>query len=487
MSGSGSRRHVYDGRPVASPPSSRSGETNRPAGASAERSENLFRRALIPLLSAAHAAPPPTDLVLGDLQAGLLAVATLLASGFFAVFRRALQRSFPARVVAPLEETSPARARLEHLLDRAESLATSASALKLTADLGFVLLALALLAGAEERLTGLVLLQVLFVTVPLLLLFGELAPTMVERRFGDALLRALLPSFHMLQLPLQALVQPLNMARRLIARGLGVNEEPADTRRIVEDLRGVVAESEIRGDLADEAREIIENVMEFHDADVAEIMTPRTELDAVEASEGLDVAMRLIRERGHSRIPVYEGSLDHIIGVISARDLVQHLSEEQEKPATLAELCHPVHFVPETKLASALLTEFKGVKTKIAIVLDEYGGTAGIVTMGDVLAEIVGSWRDEFDADEPAPFLRLEGGGAEVVATEHVSDVNEELGLELPEGEDFETLAGFVLSELGRFPAVGESFVRDGHQFTIVEASDRRVIRVSIRPLSRSA
>jgi putative hemolysin len=119
----------------------------------------------------------------------------------------------------------------------------------------------------------------------------------------------------------------------------------------------------------------------------------------------------------------------------------------------------------------------------MAIVLDEYGGTAGLVTLGDVITEIVGDIHDEFDEDAPHSVQRLDDGSAEVDASLHVSDVNEELDLEIPDGEDFETLAGFVLSELGHFPKQGEVFQHDGVEYRVIEASDRRVLRVSIRPV----
>ena len=143
----------------------------------------------------------------------------------------------------------------------------------------------------------------------------------------------------------------------------------------------------------------------------------------------------------------------------------------------------PAVFVPETKLISELLQEFRRDKQKIAIVLDEYGGTAGLVTMGDILAEIVGEMGDEFDAEEEAIRI-LEDGVAEVQASERVSEVNEALDLNLPEEEDYETLAGFVLAHLGRFPKAGEVFVADDVEYTVTEANDRRVLGMRVRKLS---
>ena len=139
--------------------------------------------------------------------------------------------------------------------------------------------------------------------------------------------------------------------------------------------------------------------------------------------------------------------------------------------------------MPETKPVSELLTEFRREKIKIAIVLDEYGGTAGLVTLGDIIQEIVGDIQDEFDEVAPVPFRRLPDGRVEVSASLHVSEVNEELGTQIPEDGGFETLAGFVLARLGHFPKRGEIFAEDSFEYTVLEASDRRVIKVCLRPV----
>ena len=218
--------------------------------------------------------------------------------------------------------------------------------------------------------------------------------------------------------------------------------------------------------------------------DRAEVMTPRTEIDAVQVDTELEAAVQQVAASGHSRIPVYEGNLDRIVGVVSARDIIRALAEGKYGEAALRDLMRPAHFVPETKLVSELLTEFRHEKLKLAIVLDEYGGTAGLVTMGDILSEIVGEFPDEWDEESPAPVRHLGQGAAEVRASHRVSEVNEELGLEIPEEEDFETLGGFVLAELGHFPKQGESFLHGEAEFTVLEASDRRVLRVGVRRLA---
>jgi CBS domain containing-hemolysin-like protein len=216
-------------------------------------------------------------------------------------------------------------------------------------------------------------------------------------------------------------------------------------------------------------------------------MTPRTEVEGVEIGEGALAAARRLASSGHSRIPIYDGSLDTIVGVVTARDLLQVAADHGLEDSSLRSILRPAHFVPETKRVSELLSEFRREKIKLAIVLDEYGGTAGLVTLGDIIREIVGSIQDEFDEETSQPVRRLQNGSAEVDAALRVSEVNEELATEIPEDDGYETLAGFVLSELGHFPKRGEKFVAGGVEYAILDSSERRVHKVSVRRLPHRA
>jgi CBS domain containing-hemolysin-like protein len=276
------------------------------------------------------------------------------------------------------------------------------------------------------------------------------------------------------------LAWPFELVRRGVMRLFHLPEDIDATREIVAGLREVVADTEASGGLEETERQIIENVMQVRAVDVAAVMTPRTEIRAVSVGETVLAAARMAAEFGFSRLPVYEGSLDSIAGTVSARDLMQALAGEQGS-RDLRGLMRRAYFVPETKLIPELLAEFRRERVKLAIVLDEYGGTAGMITLGDVLAEIVGDIHDETDGDQPSPLRRMLDGSVEVTATLRVSEVNAELGLDIPEEADYETLGGFVLSELGRFPKRGEKFERGGAEFTILEANDRRVLKVRVR------
>jgi CBS domain containing-hemolysin-like protein len=412
----------------------------------------------------------------------LFALGALGLTTVFAILRAALLHSVPSRVLE-LARGEERRQRLRPHLERAESLATSASVYGLTCQILFVVFVWVLVGevlGGEGLSTSSMGLS-LVIAVPLLVVATESLPAALRGERSDRLLARVLPAFVVLQRPLAALVALLEATHRLLQRLLRIQERPASTREIVEGLRAVIEDSEREQDLAESERELIENALGFHDVDVAQVMTPRTGIHAVELQDGIGEVVRVIAETGHSRIPVYDRSLDRIVGVAYVQEILQALPGNGAKDRDLASLLRPVLFVPETKLASELLSEFRRKRQKVAVVLDEYGGTAGLVTMGDLVTELVGEMPAELGQRAPAPITRYPDGRVEVLGTMHVSEVNEELGLELPEEEDYETLAGFVLAELGRFPKKGERFERDGVAFVVSEASDRRVLRVELR------
>lgn len=412
----------------------------------------------------------------------LLALGALALTGLFGLLRAALLHSVPTRVL-DLAGTPARQARLRPLLERVESLATSASVFWITSQILFVVFVWVLVGevlGGEGLSTSSMGLS-LVITVPLLVFAGELLPSALRGERSDRFLAHMLVAFERTQRPLAALIVGIESSRSLVMRLLRIQERSTSTREIVEGLRAVIEDSEREQDLAESEREIIENALAFHDVDVAEVMTPRTEIHAVELSDGVQEVVRLIAETGHSRIPVFDKSLDRIVGVAYAQEILQTIARGETANQDLGSILRPVLFVPETKLASELLAEFRRKLQKIAVVLDEYGGTAGLVTMGDIVTELVGDMPGELGQQEPAPITRHPDGRIEILGTTRVSEVNGELGLDLPEEEDFETLAGFVLSVFGRFPSAGESFERNGLVFLVVEATDRRVTKVEIQ------
>ena len=415
----------------------------------------------------------------GTLEALPWAVGLLLCSFAFALLRSSLQFSRTARV-GSLARSEDERQRIESLLENVERLSSSASLLKVCCELLFVALVLGMMTGDGGMQWG-ALLGSVAIAGPALLFIAEFLPGAFARRYGDQLLLKVLPSFDVVQRPLQLIILVLDGLNSAIQRMLGVESETAETREIVEGLREVIEDSERRDDLNATERELIENVIEFSDVDVAEIMTPRTEIHGVDLEDGLREVIQVAASEGHSSIPVFEDNLDNIIGYVSARGIVQWLADGELESSNFRKNLRPVYFVPETKRVTDLLTEFRRGKRKMAIVLDEYGGTAGMVTLGDILREIVGDVGDEYDRDDPEPVHFTAPGVALIEASLRIPELNEAMELELSEEEDYETLGGFVLAEFGRFPRVGESFERGGTRYEVTDATDRRVLRVEVR------
>ncbi|MEC9373790.1 MAG: hemolysin family protein, partial [Planctomycetota bacterium] len=271
----------------------------------------------------------------------------------------------------------------------------------------------------------------------------------------------------------------------LVIKRLAGVEDLTDEEELERELMSVVSEGEEEGALDENERQMIEAVVEFRSTTVDQIMTPRTEVEGFELTNDLNYIRAFIEEAGHSRIPVYEGDLDHIAGVLYAKDLLRFLGRDVNGFDLRSILRRPT-FVPETKPLRGLLQEFQQNKVHLAIVLDEYGGTAGLVTIEDVLEEIVGEIEDEYEpATETPPSIQLVEGQRSVIcdARAYIDDVNDELeaiDASLPEGESYDTVGGFVLSILGHMPVAGESFTLNGFIVKVLEAEPTRVTRVQI-------
>ncbi|MDR1613791.1 MAG: hemolysin family protein [Planctomycetota bacterium] len=272
-------------------------------------------------------------------------------------------------------------------------------------------------------------------------------------------------------------------AKRVFVRVFGMDGGEEDEREA--EVIDAVSDGQLDGVFEPGQTRMIEGIFEFRESDVADIIVPRTEMTMIDADSPLAAALNLALEKGYSRLPAYKGTRDHIVGIFHIRDALLYWDRPESGRPALESLLRPPLFVPETKRIPELLTEMARGQSHMAVVLDEYGGTAGLVTMEDVLEEIVGDIQDEFDAGAA-------GGGGEAREIEegvfvadgnaHVADVNKLLDEEvLPEDDDFETVAGFVLDNLGHIPAAGETFVFDGRlEVKVLQADERRVRRVRL-------
>ena len=243
-------------------------------------------------------------------------------------------------------------------------------------------------------------------------------------------------------------------------------------------LEMVKSESEA-GVIEREEKDMIQGVLDFFDTTVREVMVPRIDVVAVDKNIAVDELIALFREKGHSRIPVYDGRIDNILGVIYAKDILPVIGSGAPVSVTIANTMRRAFYVPEMKKLSELLKEFKAEKVHLAVVVDEYGGTAGIVTLEDLLEEIVGDIRDEYDRDE-RDYLWVNDRTIIIDAGLDIDDVNEIIHTEVP-SEDFDTLGGFIYNQLGAIPSSGESFEWENIAFTIREVNGNRISKVLIK------
>lgn len=311
----------------------------------------------------------------------------------------------------------------------------------------------------------------------LLVIFGVAIPDAWAKYSGEWLTvrcRWLLAAARIVVFPLLTLLELFDPLVRRLA-GVPIEDAQSYADKIEEEILNVVTEGEMHGAVDSQEKQMIESVIEMGEQRVAEIMTPRTDIVAVKVDDSKDATLGVIRKHGHSRIPVYENTIDTILGVLYVKDLLRH---GDESPFQLRSLMRKAMFIPESKPVRELLREFQKRKLHIAIVLDEYGGTAGLVTIEDILEEVVGELADEYEAAEPEAIKQINEQTYEVDARVRIDELNEKLHIEVPEHADYETIGGFVFSTMGKIPKVGETCEREAFALQVIGAEPRRVTRV---------
>jgi magnesium and cobalt transporter len=261
---------------------------------------------------------------------------------------------------------------------------------------------------------------------------------------------------------------------RMFFRRLARLEAHGDVEKEIQQL---IDEGEQRGLISEDEGEMIQGIFSFRDTIAREIMVPRTEVVCARAEDAtLADIIKLIVQSGHSRIPIYQESVDNIIGILHAKDLLSYWCSEMEN---FREMLRPPYFIPETKKISEVLKDLRDKKSHMAIVIDEYGGTAGILTLEDIIEEIIGDVMDEYDAEEKL-IAENEDGSITVDARLDVEDLEDYLHVEFPEGK-FESVAGFVISLLGRVPDVDERIQYQNIEMVIEAANSRKIEKIRIR------
>ena len=425
-----------------------------------------------------------------------------------------------------LEEELARRGRSHWLaatLDRLPRLTLSTATLRILFNI-LVILGMAHLLNALADNWGLYLATTGLLVFVTILVFSVAIPNAWAKYAGERLLAGMLPVLFVLNVLLSPITWLLHQFDELVRRLAGAPRAGEDVQQAEREIMSVVAEGEREGRVDAEEKQMIASVLQFQDTRADQIMTPRTDIIAVDVTSDIATVLDTIHRAGHSRIPVYEGNLDNIIGLLYTKDLLWEISGAQQvpsakcqvpnekdasaagpqesesprpgvpasprpasrpptpdpRPLDVRKVMRPPLFVPESRAVGDLLDDLRRTKVHLAIVLDEFGGTAGLVTIEDILEEIVGDIADEHEAPAPSLIRKIDDRTWEIGGRAHVDDVNSQLKLALPENEDYDTIGGMVIAAMGRIPRTGERLVRDNVTITVAQAEPRRIIRLRL-------
>ncbi len=312
------------------------------------------------------------------------------------------------------------------------------------------------------------------------LIFGELVPKKIATARAEALSLKFAGALNATAAVFRPVVSFLTASTNAVLRLFGIDPNAPEPTVTEEGILMMVDAGEEKGVLDEDAKDMISNIFEFSDSTVGEAMTHRTEVGAVEDTASVADVVALSRQEGYSRIPVYHEDLDNILGIVYVKDLLRYVGTPLEPGVSVTGLMRPAYFVPESKPCSQLFSEMTARRFQIAVVVDEYGGTEGIITMEDLLESIVGNIQDEYDNEDDE--VQREGDNRfSVDGATPVDEVADLTGTELPEG-DYDTIAGLIMERLGRVPKANEHpHVKvAGLTLTVAEMEDRRIARVLI-------
>lgn len=414
-----------------------------------------------------------------ELGIGTVLVACLL-SCYFAACHIALKTFSKARLSEFMEDRNQDE-RYDKFLRKHSSLVLMTATLR--SVFNFIILLAALHALEQLNIGKLAEYSIAFVVAALLAaVFGVAIPVSWARYHPEILLFRSLSILEPLLVIFYPFIHGLHIFDPIVKRLTGANDEGKSDSAVTDEVLSVVEEHESEGNVDTAQKQMIEAIFDLPNTNAGEIMTPRTEVSGIPITATLEDIKSNILTHSHSRIPVYEETIDHIVGMLYSKDLIIYLGND--KPFDLKGAMREVLMVPESKPVAELLAEFRSRKVHIAVVLDEYGGTAGLVTIEDILEELVGEIQDEHETEEENPATRqIDDRTYEVEARIYIDDLNDQLDLDLPEDEDYDTLGGFVFSTLGHIPHIDESFEFGNLKLTVTDAVRTKVNRVRIEKM----
>jgi putative hemolysin len=413
----------------------------------------------------------------------------ILANGFFAGSEIALVSSRVSRLAELRQQAVRGAATAMRLKEKPEvflatvqiaitavgTLASAVGGATAVEALTPKLADLGLGAWSQPVALGLVIVAITYVS----LVVGELAPKAIALRNPERLACLAGPPVDWLSRASAAIVSVLTASTNGLLRLFGQRAAEQSPFVSEEDVRYLVREGAAKGIFEKVEEELLHNVFEFADTTVREVMTPRHAIKGLDVNTPADNLLREMAETGHSRVPVYRDSPEHIVGILALRDLVRAIAASEA--LTPLALARPPLFVPETARISSLLREFQRGRQQLAIVVNEYGGVAGLVTIEDVVEEIVGDIPEEGPGTAPNLITRLPDGSAVVDGTTPLDDLRQELGIAVDDSDTYLTTAGLVIAALDAIPAPGASVVRGGHRWTVLEVDGPRVTKLRVQ------
>lgn len=408
-------------------------------------------------------------------------IAMLMAAAFLAAAEISLVSVNRFRIKALLEEGNRRARKLDRLLDHPNRFLSTILMLTLLVQVGASAIATSLAVSLEWPLAAAIATGAMTF---LIFIFSEMAPKTYATNHTERVALLVAPAINLLSIVFYPLVRVLILISNGVIRlfgGKAMKEGPFVTEG---DIKALVEAAEEQDVIEEEEKKLIHSIFEFGDTLVREAMIPRTDMVMLEDEAGLEEALDTVLSTGFSRIPVYQKDFDHIIGVLYAKDLLPYL-KRGESDIRPSEFLREAYFVPETKRVSELLTELRTLTIHMAIVLDEYGGTAGLVTIEDLLEEIVGEIFDEYDSAREL-YETLGEGRYVFDARISIDDLNELLGSGLP-AHEWDTLGGLMYNLMGKIPKQGESVVFEGMRLTAQKVVGRRIYKVLLEVMDREA
>ena len=315
------------------------------------------------------------------------------------------------------------------------------------------------------------------------LVLGELVPKRIGMQAAEKISFKIAPVLLFVKSCFKPFIAFLTVSTNLVVRMLGFDPNASEENVTEEEILMMVDAGEEKGVIEESQKEMINNIFEFDDIVAADVMTHRTEIEAVEIHEPLADIVKLAIDEGYSRIPVYKEELDNIVGILYVKDLLKYVGNDVPKSFKISNIMRPAVFVPESKKCGDLFEELTEKRLQLAIVVDEYGGTAGLITMEDLIESILGNIQDEYD-DEEEDIEQLSDTVFTIDGVTDLDEVEDELDRELPKG-DYDTLAGMIISHLGYIPSEEETpSVEVNHiLFTVLTVEDRRIEKVRVEKL----